>query len=73
MANLFTQQNDSEYYDDSQNEEITDVIDYDISVSPNDFNLKTLFDFIDSGIVKIPGFQRNYVWDLKREIGRAHV
>lgn len=36
MANLFTQQNDSEYYDDSQNEEITDVIDYDISVSPND-------------------------------------
>ena len=66
MANLFTQQNDSEYYDDSQNEEITDVIDYDISVSPNDFNLKTLFDFIDSGIVKIPGFQRNYVWDLKR-------
>lgn len=39
---------------------------YDISASPNDFNLKTLFDFIDSGIVKIPGFQRNYVWDIKR-------
>lgn len=30
---------------------------YDISASPNDFNIKTLFDFIDSGIVKIPGFQ----------------
>jgi uncharacterized protein with ParB-like and HNH nuclease domain len=39
---------------------------YDISASPNDFNLKTLFDFIDSGIVKIPGFQRNYVWDIRR-------
>lgn len=39
---------------------------YDISASPNDFNVKTLFDFIDSGIVKIPGFQRNYVWDIKR-------
>ncbi len=39
---------------------------YDISASPNDFNIKTLFDFIDSGIVKIPGFQRNYVWDIKR-------
>lgn len=40
--------------------------DYDISASPNDFNIKTLFDFIKSGVVKIPGFQRNYVWDIKR-------
>jgi hypothetical protein len=39
---------------------------YDISASPNDFNVKTLFDFISSGVVKIPGFQRNYVWDIKR-------
>lgn len=39
---------------------------YDISVSPNDFNIKTLFDFISSGVVKIPGFQRNYVWDIRR-------
>lgn len=39
---------------------------YDISASPNDFNIKTLFDFVSSGVVKIPGFQRNYVWDLKR-------
>ncbi|TRX02098.1 DUF262 domain-containing protein [Candidatus Methylobacter oryzae] len=39
---------------------------YDISASPNDFNIKTLFDFIGSGIVKVPGFQRNYVWDIKR-------
>lgn len=40
--------------------------DYDISASPNDFNIKTLFDFIGSGVVKIPGFQRNYVWDIRR-------
>lgn len=39
---------------------------YEISASPNDFNIRTLYDFIDSGIVKIPGFQRNYVWDIKR-------
>jgi len=39
---------------------------YDVSASPNDFNVKTLFDFIGSGVVKIPGFQRNYVWDIKR-------
>ena len=39
---------------------------YDIVSTPNDFNTKTLVDFIDSGVVIIPGFQRNYVWDLKR-------
>ncbi len=51
--------------DTSDNEDIS-FTEYDISASPNDFNIKTLFDFIDSGIVKIPGFQRNYVWDIKR-------
>ena len=34
--------------------------------SPNDFNVKTIVDFIDSGVVVIPGFQRNFVWDIKR-------
>ncbi len=57
-----------EWYEGEENEEIEDVgfSEYDISASPNDFNIKTLFDFIQSGIVKIPGFQRNYVWDIKR-------
>ena len=42
---------ESLYFEDIQDseQEITDIVDYDISVSPNDFNLKTLFDFIDSG------------------------
>ena len=39
---------------------------YELVSSPNDFNTKTLVDFIDSGVVIIPGFQRNYVWDIKR-------
>src|SRR5262249_38549581 len=39
---------------------------YDITASPNDFNILTLYSFIESGAVKIPGFQRNFVWDLKR-------
>ena len=38
--------------DDSQNQEIS-FTEYEISASPNDFNVRTLFDFIDSGIVKI--------------------
>lgn len=40
--------------------------DYDITASPNDFNVSTIVSFIDAGPFKIPGFQRNYVWDLKR-------
>ena len=39
---------------------------YDISSTPNDFNINTIFDFIESGVVEIPGFQRNYVWDKRR-------
>ena len=39
---------------------------YDLVSSPNDFNTKTLVNYIDSGVVTIPGFQRNYVWDIKR-------
>jgi hypothetical protein len=41
-------------------------VEYNISSNPNDFNVKTIFDFVSSGIVKIPGFQRNYVWDIKK-------
>lgn len=41
-------------------------IEYNITSSPNDFNIKTLYDFTESGIVEIPSFQRNYVWDIKR-------
>ena len=47
-------------------EETYPIDQYDLVASPNDFNTKTLVDFIDSGVVTIPGFQRNYVWDIKR-------
>ena len=39
---------------------------YDISATPNDFNISTIYDYIGHGVFKIPGFQRNYVWDLKK-------
>ncbi len=42
------------------------VDEYDLTSTPNDFNISTIYNFIESGAVKIPGFQRNYVWDLKR-------
>ncbi len=42
------------------------VEEYDITVSPNDFNVMTLHSFVESGAVRIPNFQRNFVWDLGR-------
>jgi uncharacterized protein with ParB-like and HNH nuclease domain len=39
---------------------------YDITSSPNDFNMKTIVDFIESGVFEIPTFQRHYVWDIGR-------
>ena len=54
------------YEGDEANDEEYEIKEYDITASPNDFNILTLHSFIESGAVKIPGFQRNFVWDLKR-------
>lgn len=42
------------------------VMQYDISVIPNDFNISTIFNLMDSGAIEMPVFQRNYIWDRKR-------
>ena len=42
------------------------IHEYDITAVPNDFNVAVIISFIDSGSIKIPGFQRNFVWDLAR-------
>ncbi|MGH9482645.1 MAG: DUF262 domain-containing protein, partial [Terriglobales bacterium] len=49
-----------------EGEEEFSPLPYEITSAPNDFNVATLYNFITSGVVKIPGFQRHYVWDLKR-------
>jgi hypothetical protein len=56
----------TEWFDDYAGEEDIQVREYDITATPNDFNVATLFNFIESGAVSIPGFQRNFVWDIKR-------
>ena len=50
--------------DESESE--AQIRDYEISASPNDFNILTIMSFLESGRVKIPAFQRNFVWDIKR-------
>ncbi|CAC9495575.1 hypothetical protein BPUTSESOX_2217 [uncultured Gammaproteobacteria bacterium] len=39
---------------------------YQLTTTPNDFNILTIISFIESKVFKIPSFQRHYVWDLKR-------
>lgn len=51
---------------DIESEDDYSLKEYDITASPNDFNIKTIFDFMVSGNVIVPEFQRNYVWDIKR-------
>lgn len=63
-------EDDIQYESDTGDEESGDdsypIDEFDLVSSPNDFNIKTLVDFIDSGVVTIPGFQRNFIWDVKR-------
>lgn len=52
--------------EDINREEDNSIKEYDITSTPNDYNIVTLFNLIDNGIIKMPPFQRNYVWDKKR-------
>lgn len=54
----------ADYYD--METEDSSVETYDISVSPNDFNVLTIFSLLEKGVITMPFFQRNYVWDRKR-------
>ena len=63
MTDLNTLKYDGE---EEELEESFDIDEYDLTSTPNDFNILTINSFIESGSIKIPGFQRNYVWDIKR-------
>ena len=54
------------YQDIPDDDNEVSVKEYDITATPNDFNILTIFSLIDNGIIKMPPFQRNYVWDEKR-------
>ena len=56
-----------DWYDDyAEDQDELQIEEYDITASPNDFNVMTLHSFVDTGSVRIPGFQRNFVWDIGR-------
>lgn len=61
-----TRNENSKFEGDYDADEDYSFTEYDVTSSPNDFNVKTIYDYIASGVINIPDFQRNYVWDLKR-------
>lgn len=59
--------NDEPWFEDyAEDADDIQVEEYDITAAPNDFNVLTINSFLESGAVRIPGFQRNYVWDIGR-------
>lgn len=59
----------SGHFDDYVNEADSDdfaIDEYDLSATPNDFNVATIYSFIEAGAVRVPEFQRSFVWDIKR-------
>lgn len=50
---------------DESSEDLS-IQEYDLTSTPNDFNIRTIVDFLNRGTFVIPQFQRNYVWDVRR-------
>lgn len=48
------------------NTEKGSLVEYDITAAPRDFTPAMIVEYIDSGIMEIPLFQRNFVWDMKK-------
>lgn len=54
-------------YDDYTERDVDMTVgEYHIVAIPSDFNVMTLNQLVDNGWVRIPGFQRHFVWDLTR-------
>lgn len=51
----------SGFVDEADEETIT-IKPYEVDCLPNDYNISVLINFIERGYLKIPSFQRNFVW-----------
>jgi hypothetical protein len=61
-------QSDADLFDpaDDELEDSIPLTEYDLVSTPNDFNVMTIKSFLEGGAVKIPRYQRNFVWDRAR-------
>lgn len=58
--------NENDFFEEETDIGEESIVEYDITTSPRDLTPANIVDMIDSGIIEIPLFQRNYVWDIKK-------
>lgn len=58
--------NKDDFFEDEIYTDGEDILEYDITTSPRDLTPANIVDMIDAGIIEIPLFQRNFVWDIKK-------
>ena len=63
---IMTENRIEEFFEEEQDIGEEAIVEYDITTSPRDLTPANIVDMIDSGIIEIPLFQRNYVWDIKK-------
>ncbi len=63
---MYMNNNYTWFEEDSGDEGVGQIDEYDLTSSPNDFNVMTIFNFMESHVIRIPEIQRNFVWDIKR-------
>lgn len=61
---------DSVFEKEADEGEVT-IKPYEVDSLPNDYNISVLMSFIERGFLKIPSFQRNYVW--KRDMASKFI
>ena len=62
--------NESDIFEKEQDDEIV-IKPYEVDCLPNDYNVTTLVSLIERGYMKIPSFQRNYIW--KRDMASKFI
>lgn len=60
-------ESDNFFEDENEEDKGTNTVEeYDITLSPRDLTPASIVDMIENGIMEIPLFQRNYVWDISK-------
>lgn len=54
------------FIDDENDSDEVQISEYDLTSTPNDFNVTTIYHYLKSGVIRIPAIQRNFVWDIRR-------
>lgn len=58
-------------FEEEKDEEESAIKPYEVDCLPNDYNITSLISLIERGYMKIPSFQRNYVW--KRDMASKFI